>query len=464
MTRTLLLALLLPLAARAQIALFTVNNGTEAQIVDGSSLNMGKVAAGDTVSVRIRVKNIGTSPANITYFFVDGLGYTLNRPSLPFPIVPGIPQDVLLSFSESMPAPLYPANLRIASDNNSSVSAFVTATVVVGPVLTVFPACTGSNGPPASIDFGLVQVGQLRLCNFSLQNPGAQDMTIATFNVSNVTGAAFQVSMGPSAPFTIPAGGAITFTVNFTPSAATSYTGSLAIETRTYVLTGAGFNTPLPTPLLEFDSGFFESAQQRLLTMRLPTAASSSASGFVNLAFLPDTTLVSDDPAVVFLVTGTRSLPFSVTKGSTLISIGGQTSAAFQTGTTSGQIRFTLSGISTVSDATTTLTIPPLPISIETATATRRTGDLDIQVTGFDNTYSAGVMTFTFSDLSGKALPPIHADFTQDFRTFFTKTQAGSMFQVRVSFPVTGDPSGIGSVQVQLSNSAGVQTQHLNFQ
>jgi hypothetical protein len=198
--------------------------------------------------------------------------------------------------------------------------------------------------------------------------------------------------------------------------------------------------------------------------MRLPTAASSSASGNVNLAFLPDTALVTDDPTVMFLATGTRSLPFSVTQGSTLISIGGQTSAVFQTGTTSGRIRFTLSGASTAGDATTTLTIPAAPISIDTATATRRTGDLDIQVSGFDNTYSAGVMTFTFSDVSGHALAPIRADFTKDFRTFFTKAPAGSMFQVRVSFPVTGDPSGIDSVDVQLTNSAGVKTQHLTFQ
>jgi hypothetical protein len=184
------------------------------------------------------------------------------------------------------------------------------------------------------------------------------------------------------------------------------------------------------------------------------------------LAFVPDTTLVTDDPAVVFLATGTRSLPFSVTQGSTLISIGGQTSAMFQTGTTSGRIRFTLSGVSTAGDATTLLTVPASTISIDTAIATRRTGDLDIQVTGFDNTYSAGVMTFTFSDVSGQALTPgaIHADFTPDFRTFFTKTQAGSAFQVRVSFPVTGDTSGIGSVDVQLTNSTGVKLQHLVFQ
>jgi len=105
-------------------------------------------------------------------------------------------------------------------------------------------------------------------------------------------------------------------------------------------------------------------------------------------------------------------------------------------------------------------------MSIDSAIATRRLGDLDIQLTGFDNTYSAGVMTFTFSDISGQTLLPgaIRADFTQDFRTFFTKAQAGSAFQVRVSFPVTGDTSGIGSVDVQLSNSAGIKSQHLIFQ
>jgi hypothetical protein len=162
-------------------------------------------------------------------------------------MAPGSVQDALLSFSQSTVAPLYPANLRVDSDINS-ITAIVIAAVVVGPVLTVFPACTGSNGPPSSINFGLVQAGQVRLCNFSLQNPSAQAMTIATFKV---TGAAFQLSTGPQAPFTIPAGGAITFVVTFTPNAAASYTGSLAIETRTYVLTGTAFNTPLPPPLQE---------------------------------------------------------------------------------------------------------------------------------------------------------------------------------------------------------------------
>ncbi|MCU1337868.1 MAG: hypothetical protein JWO19_3449 [Bryobacterales bacterium] len=454
MTRTILLALLLPLAARAQLALYQMNGSTEIPI--GAALDMGKVAAGDAASVRIRVRNTGTSKVDITRFSADGAGFTINRPSLPFPIAPGSVQDTLLSFSASTPA-LYSANLQV-----NSVSVIVVATVVVGPVLTVFPVCTGSDGPPPSIDFGRVQAGQLRLCNFYLRNASAQEMTIATFLV---TGSGFQVSSGPKAPFKLAAGETTAFVVNFTPNSAGLFSGTLAIETRTYVLTGAAFDTPLPKPLLEFDPGPVQSAQQRRLTMRLPTAATSTASGFVNLAFLPDFTLVTDDPAVMFLATGTRSLPFSVVQGSTLISIGGQTSAMFQTGTSAGRIRFTVSGISTDGDPTTVLTIPSTPISLDTATATRRAGNLDIAVIGFDNTYAAGVMTFTFLDTSGQVIPPgaIRADFTQDFRAFFTKTQGGSTFQVRVSFPVTGDTSGIGGVDVQFMNSAGVKLQHLDF-
>jgi hypothetical protein len=456
--RAIALAFLLPLAAHAQLALFAMNGNIEVPI--GAALDLGKVAAGDTLSVRIRLRNTGPSKADITRFSADGTGFTLDRPSLPFPIAPGSAQDVLLSFSASMPA-LYSANLQVNTSVNS-VSAIVLATVVVGPVLTVFPACTGSDGPPASIDFGRVQAGQARLCNFYLRNASTQEMTIATFRV---TGSGFQISTGPKAPFKIAAGDTAAFVITFTANAAGLYTGALTIETRTYVLTGAAFDTPLPKPLLEFDAGPTQSAQQRRLTMRLPTAASVSVSGTVNLAFLPDSTVVADDPAIVFLATGTRSLPFSVSQGSTNILINTQTSAVFQTGTSSGRIRFTVSGVSTDGDPTTMLTVPASPISLDTATATRRTGNLDIALIGFDNTYSAGSMTFTFFDTSGGPLPPgaIRADFTPEFRTFFTKGQAGSAFQVRISFPVTGETSGIGSVDVQMSNSAGVKIQHVVF-
>ena len=454
-----LLMLALPVIAQAQVALFQMNGSTEVPI--GSVLDLGKVAAGDTFSVRIRVRNTGSVKADITRFSADGAGFTLDRPSLPFTVAPGSVQDVLLSF-RGFTVAAYSANLQLTSSVNS-ITAIVIATVVIGAELTVFPACTGSNGPPPSIDFGRVQVGQLHLCNFNLRNPGTQEMTVSTFQV---TGSAFRISSGPQPPFKLAAGTTTSFIVNFTPGAAAVYQGTLTIEARSYVLNGVAFDAPLPKPALEFDAGPFQSAQQRQLTIRLPAAATSSASGFVNLAFLPDTKLIADDPAVVFLATGTRSLPITITQGSTQVAIGGQPWAMFQTGTSSGQIRFSISGISTDGDPTRTVSIPPASISLDTASATKRAGSLDIQVIGFDNTYSAGSMSFTFFDSSGKTLAPgmIQADFIQDFRAFFTRMQSGSAFQVRVSFPVTGDASGIASVDARFANSAGVNSQHLIFQ
>jgi hypothetical protein len=395
---------------------------------------------------------------------VDGPGFSISRPSLPFPIAPGSAQDTLLSFTGSAPI-LYTGNLQVNSQLNSEITGIgvkLTAAVVTGPVLTIFPVCTGSDGPPPSIDFGRVQAGQVRLCNFSLQNPTAQEMTIGTFQVS---GAAFQLSTGLKAPFKIAAGSTVAFVINFTPAAAAVYSGALAIATRTYALSGAGFSAPLPKPVLEFDAGPMLSSQQRRLTMRLPSVAPATTSGFVNLALLPDTTVVTDDPAVMFLATGSRSMPFSVSAGSTQVLIGGQASALFQTGTTAGRIRFTLTGVVTEGDATVFVPIPPSLTSVDTVIASRRTQNLLIQVTGFDNTYTAGAMTFTFLDASGNAIQPaIGADFTQDFRAFFIQAKAGSAFKMQISFPVNGDTAGIGSVDLKLTSSAGTTSTHVTFQ
>ena len=81
MIRVIMLAILLPLAARAQLALFQMNGSTEVPI--GAALDLGKVAAGDTFSVRIRVRNTGSSKVDITRFSADGAGFTLSRPTLP---------------------------------------------------------------------------------------------------------------------------------------------------------------------------------------------------------------------------------------------------------------------------------------------------------------------------------------------------------------------------------------------
>ena len=127
-----------------------------------------------------------------------------------------------------------------------------------------------------------------------------------------------------------------------------------------------------------------------------------------------------------------------------------------------GRIHFTVSGVAQglSGDPTTELRIPPATVSIDSATLTARPGDLDIMVSGFDNTYSAGSMSFTFYDGSGNAINPgtIQANFAQQFATYFIQSQSGSAFLMRVTFPLSGAIAGIPSVDVTLQNSAGSAT------
>jgi hypothetical protein len=269
-------------------------------------------------------------------------------------------------------------------------------------------------------------------------------------------------------PLVLPAGGSFSFTVNSAPALGGVYSATLTVDTRSYPLSGTATVPPLPTPQIQFDAGAAASGQQRIVTMSLPSPSPVSASGTLLLSFKPGTGVVTDDPAVVFTANGARAMPFTIKASDTQFMLQGQSGAVFQTGTTWGTIGFSVSINAPVAGtASASMAISATPLAVDHAIATSRSGDLDIQVWGYDNTYSAGAMSFTFYDLNGNVIQPgaVQADFTPQFRTYFATSNAGSAFQMRVSFPVTGDSSQILAADVRLTNSAGTTTiQHMNFQ
>jgi hypothetical protein len=202
--------------------------------------------------------------------------------------------------------------------------------------------------------------------------------------------------------------------------------------------------------------------------MSLATPAACAGTGNVNLAFKPAAGIpVSDDTSIVFLAGSTRSLQFSATPGSSSLTIAGQPSATFQTGTTAGTITFTVSGIPGATEPSISFAIAPAPIVIETAAASNQiTGQLDIEVVGYDNTYSAGPMTFTFYDANNNVIgSPVTADFTSNFESYFAMYTSGSSFLARFSFQVQGNAALVTTVAATLNNHAGqVQTGTLTFQ
>jgi hypothetical protein len=216
----------------------------------------------------------------------------------------------------------------------------------------------------------------------------------------------------------------------------------------------------VPIPILDSGPAPFASAQQRTLTMTLPSPSPVTTTGLVRLTFDPDTTLIADDPFVTFVNPATRVLPFAVTQGGTQVTINGRASAVFQTGATSGRLLFTLTGYG---DSTTPLPIPASTISLSTAAATRLPGELDLSLTGFDNTLTAGSMTFTFRDVNGAAIgSAIHADFTSAFTHYFGAAADGA-FQALVAFSVSGNAASVVAVDVDLANKLGTASQHLVF-
>ncbi len=456
MIRCIWLALTMPLVAQAQLALVTFDGTAETPV--GSTYNFGNVAAGADQGVRIRARNTGSSAISVTRISVSGAGFSISGAPATAIIAPTNFLEFTVHFSASVPAS-YSANLQV-----NTISVILLATAVPAPALNVLSGCTQN-----PLAFLPVQIGKIGLCNFSIANTYAQPLIVSTIGL---TGSGLKLMNVPGLPVTIAPGLATTFTVQITPVCGTAaYAGTLTVNTQNYSISGTAFVPQLPLPVISFDQGAFASGQQRILMMNLPSTfpCPTLASGLVNLAFTPNTTVVADDPTVEFVARGTRKLPFSVAADGTHILIDNQGGAVFSTGSTQGKITFTVSttGIQINGNPTAVVTLPPAPISIGTALASnQRLGELDVEVIGYDNTYTAGALSFAFLDMSGKPIgQAITADFTSQFKNYFTSLLSGSSFLMRVSFPVTGNQALVGTVAVTLTNAAGsTQTGNLTFQ
>src|SRR6204780_5482367 len=87
--KTLLLVVLLPLAAEAQLAMYAVNGATESSV--GSSYQFGQVAINTSSSVQFQIFNTGNTPVTVSAVTLGGTGFTFEYPLIQLPLV--IPQN-----------------------------------------------------------------------------------------------------------------------------------------------------------------------------------------------------------------------------------------------------------------------------------------------------------------------------------------------------------------------------------
>jgi hypothetical protein len=444
--------LFVPLAAHAQIVLSTLSGTTETPIV--SSFNFGSIAPLTTEDVTFRARGSGSAAVTITQLALSGIGFAIvNTSTLPVTIAPGNAFDFTVRFTGG-PVGSFSANLQV-----NTVIVGLQGMVTQAATVSVAAPCIGPLG--GSISFGRIAQTLQVTCTFTLSNPYTQALAVSPIVL---TGAAFQTAQASSAA--IPAGQSVSFAVTFNASTATTFTGSLVVGVQTFALSGTGFLSPLPAPILSFDTPILNSGEQHTLTAALPSPAAVATSGSITMGFTPGANGVADDTAVEFVATGNRSVSFSVAQGATTMLLNNQQGVIFSTGTTYGTIAFTVNAgsIGINGTATTSVTITAAPVAVTSASATTGTAALNISITGFDNTYTLGAMTFTFLDLNGRQLgAPIQANFSTQFQLFYqsqTKSgvSAGSAFLMLVSFPVTGDEAVVGGVEVQMTNTAGATT------
>lgn len=442
--RTLLLLTLAPLAALAQLQVYALNGSTQTAV--GSSYPVGSAALGDTIATQFRVKNTGTQSVTLSVS-LSGEGFRIE--CLPAPYVPpdGEESAFCVDFTPTIFG-LYSAILQVNNiDITLTGTAAPTATVTVSGSTT--PLATG-----AAVNFGNVVINQTKTLSFLLSNSYSSTLTV---NSVTVSGVGFSEAAGASFPLQIGPGQSATFQVTFAPVTGTGYQGTLTIDGQAFALQGQGLDPPLPGASLVLASTVGASAQQNSLSIPLSSASQINGSGTLAMSFQSSVAGVSDDPTIGFLSGALRQASVTIAPGASSAMIDGQQSIAFQTGTTAGTIAFTLT-LENGATEEVSLTIPPSPVILDSESAVRELGSIQVSLSGFDNTYSASQLAFTFYDINGNALPQgaIDVNAASDFQNYFSSGQAGGAFSLLATFQVTGNTDEIGYVTAQITNSLGV--------
>jgi hypothetical protein len=302
----------------------------------------------------------------------------------------------------------------------------------------------------APVDFGTVERGSAVLRHVTVMNDSGVPLTVPAISA---TGAGFALSGATSTGLQLKPAESTGFDAQFSPAAAGAAVGALTIGDNLYALEGMGVEPPLPAPRVAVALAQALSAQQGSITVNFDAPSKTSGSGTVTLAFQAAAAGPKvADPAIA-LATGGQAATFTVSPGDTQGHFGAQASVPFQTGTTAGTLTIVVE-LGELTDRQ-TVTIAPTAVGLTGAAGLRAGGGVELDLTGFDNTRTAGPLTFTFFDAAGNAIAGVLAeDGSADFASYF-QSSAGGGFVLKAVFPVSGDASQIKAFEASVGNSVG---------
>lgn len=454
--RTLRVLSLVVLAAAmlpGQLQLSAVVNGQERPV--GTIYSLGTVAVDATLEAQFRIRNTGASLATIQTLAISGAGFSLNQePTPPMALLANQSVDFFVRFRSSQPTTEAIGTLRL---NAASVALLASTTGTAGARLYVVED-DGSRTLRATTQttvFPSIERGTTAMRRFVVENPGATALTVAPLAISEDS---FQFASTQPATLQLAARETKTFEVVFKPLSSGLKRATFDLGAAKYPLEGVAREPVFPKPLLTLERMALESAKVSKIVVRFDAVSRAEGTGELRIEFRPSAG-TRDDAAIQFVPEGRRTITFPVKQGQSQAP-----EMTFQTGTTAGSIKFTVSMGGWTAE--TTATVEGSSVRVDTGRFIRGTDLLDVTLTGFDNTRSVTEVAFTFYDESGGAIAPgaIRANVESRFKDFFDASTAGGLFSLRASFPVTGPVSLIKSMEAEFRNRAGTQkTQRFSF-
>ena len=430
-------------AVSGQVQLYLVGGSSEQPA--SAIYDFGNVEPGVSASVQFRMRNTGAAPTVIDLLAVGGSGFTLSgMPQLPLTLAPQKSFDFTVQFASNRTGS-YSASL-----DSVGVSILLTANVPVELTSTVDSGAAARPLGAAPVDFGNVERNSKVTRRVTLANQTNLPLAVPAISIS--AGAGFSISGPAPGGLLLQPVETAGFDVQFSPVLAGAANGSLIIGAHSYRLLGNGVEPSLPAPRLSVTLPQSVSAQQGAVTVNLDTPSKTSGLGTVTIAFRSSPGGYADP--TVALGGGGQSVTFTVAPGDTQGHFAVGTAVPFQTGTTAGTLTIAVELGGGVDQQT--ILIPPAPVGLTNAQAQRSSGNIEVDLTGFDNTRTAGQLTFTFYDAAGNAIAPgaIHADSTAGFASYF-QSSAGGAFVLKALFPVNGDASQIRAFEAAVTNSNG---------
>ena len=252
---------------------------------------------------------------------------------------------------------------------------------------------------------------------------------------------------------TATAAGDFSFTVRVTDSAVATWVDLFRM---TVVLPN------LPSVQITGMPGTVGPAEQHTVGVSLNSPFTADLTGQLILSFAPDS---GGGDSTIQFSTGGTTVNFTIPAGSTN-AVFPASSLALQTGTVAGSLILTVRLQASGGDVTpspapsVTSTIARAAPVITSATVSRSSGTLEIQITGYTTAREVTQATFTFAAASGQTLQTnqVVVPLTDLFNKWFqdaSSNRYGSQFTYKQPFTITGDVNAVIPQSVVLTNRVG---------